>query len=74
MGLGHQRLDAKDSRESTVSRVQDRPPLLVLTEGLAGAARQLAISWPAVPVEGSGVPVESGDRCGFRPGGGAAVG
>jgi hypothetical protein len=58
MGLGHQRLDAKDSRESTVSRVQDRPPLLVLTEGLTGAARQVAVSWPGVPAERSGVPVE----------------
>jgi hypothetical protein len=58
MGLGHQRLDERDSRESTISRAQDRPALLVLTEGLVGAARQLAVSWPAVPVERSGVPAE----------------
>ncbi|HET9654767.1 MAG TPA: hypothetical protein VFP72_05400, partial [Kineosporiaceae bacterium] len=58
LGLGQQRLDAKDSRESTVSRAQDRPSLLVLTEGLADAARQVAVSWPGVPAQESGVPAE----------------
>ncbi|HET9654121.1 MAG TPA: toxin glutamine deamidase domain-containing protein, partial [Kineosporiaceae bacterium] len=58
LGLGQQRLDAKDSRESTVSRAQDRPSLLVLTEGLTEAARQVAVAWPGVPAERSGVAAE----------------